>query len=241
MSLHWIPLRSVCFHLLLLFIQIAKIPLSLLVSRLNRLRSLSLSLCIWFSKPLAIFVASCWTLSHMSMFSLYCREPRDRPRTPDVASSVLSREEGSPPLVCRGLPTAAQEAVGLLCCKGTLLAHVQFGVHQDLPSPFVQNCLPASQPQVFTGSWSYSSPHAGLSFPLVELDEIPLYTFLQAVEWSLCMAAQPSHISTTPLNFVSPAKLLQMHYVQSSRSLRKRLSSTGPSINPCSTSLVTHF
>jgi len=48
-------------------IHIAKIPPSLLFSRLNSPRSLSLSSYVRCSSPLIIFVVLCWTLSSMSM------------------------------------------------------------------------------------------------------------------------------------------------------------------------------
>lgn len=42
------------------------------------------------------------------------------------------------------MPAAAQdEAVGFLCQKDTLLAHIQLSVHQDPQGPFVPSC---SQP-----------------------------------------------------------------------------------------------
>lgn len=50
-------------------------------------------------------------------------------------------------LQCLSLPRAAQDAAGCLCCKGTLLAHGQLLVHQDLKLPLSQAafCLLSSR------------------------------------------------------------------------------------------------
>jgi len=57
---------------------------------------------------------------------------------------------------------ASQEAVELLYHKCTLLAYVQFGVHQEPPGPFLPSCFPAGWPLACTGAADYSSSGAGL-------------------------------------------------------------------------------
>ena len=84
---------------------------------------LSASSC---SKPFIILVAIHWTRSCMSMSLFYWRA-QNQTQHARCVSPVLSRGKGSPPSTCWqcSTPHAAQDAVGLLCCKGTLLAHGQ--------------------------------------------------------------------------------------------------------------------
>ena len=64
---------------------------------------------------------------------------------------------GSP----NALPSAAQDAIRLLCSKGTLLVQGHLGAHQD-PGPFLWSCSPAGRPPHLPGLWGCSSPRAGL-------------------------------------------------------------------------------
>lgn len=52
--------------------------------------------------------------------------------------------------------------------------------------------------------------------------------------WIISMSQAPG-VPTTPPNCVSSADLLRVSSVPSSRSLKKKLSSTGPSISLCGT------
>ena len=73
------------------------------------------------------------------------------------------------------VPHPAQEAIGLLCHKGSLLAHVQ----PESLGPFLQSCFPAGQPPACTGVWSYSTLGAGLTFPFLQFHEVPVGLLLQ--------------------------------------------------------------
>lgn len=61
---------------------------------------------------------------------------------------MLSGEEN--PLLWAAVSQADQEAVNLLCCKSTLLAHVQLGVRQDTQICF---CQAASKTPRIPGEW----------------------------------------------------------------------------------------
>lgn len=102
--------------------------MGLLFSKLNSPSSPNLFLYIRCSNLFIIFVALYWTLFKKFMFFLYWGV-QNLTQHYKCVSEVLSREEGSPSLAMNAWPNAAQEAVGLLCCKGTLRAHGQLGVH----------------------------------------------------------------------------------------------------------------
>ncbi|KAF1440525.1 Zinc finger RNA-binding protein, partial [Pygoscelis papua] len=130
------------------------------------------------------------------------------------------------------------DASRLLCCKGTLLAHVQLGVRQD---PRVLFCQAAFQ----LGGCQHILVHGvvprwlqNFALPLVELHEIPIGPFLQPVEVPLDGSTTLWHISHSS-QFVSSANLWRVHSAPSSRSLMKVLNRTGPSIDPWCTLLVT--
>ena len=76
------------------------------------------------------------------------------------------------------LPNAAQEAIGLLCHKDTLLAHVQLlCCYQDSSGPL---CLGSSQPVLVAG---VTPPQVqDMAFPFVEMQEVPPAPFLQHVK-----------------------------------------------------------
>lgn len=120
----------------------------LLFSRLESATSLSLSperkaaleRCC---SPLVIFMA-CLSLHSLqnAYFSLYW-EAQHWAQYCEVASPVLSRGTGEAHSTCwLNLPSAAQDNICLLCCKGTLLVRVQLGVHQH---PQVLFCTVAFQ------------------------------------------------------------------------------------------------
>ena len=98
------------------------IPLSM--SLINILNSTGPRTNPWGTPPITFgaLILGYQFLSHI-------REPSTGHR---CVSAILCRGEESPPLACwEWSPFAAQEAVGLLYHKGSLLGHVQFGVHQN--------------------------------------------------------------------------------------------------------------
>ena len=63
------------------------------------------------------------------------------------------------------VPNAAWDAVDVLCCEGTLLAHVQLLMHQGCARPVLQSCF-SSMPLACTSAWNYACPDAGLHISL---------------------------------------------------------------------------
>lgn len=68
---------------------------------------------------------------------------------------------------------SAPEAVGLLCCKGTLLAHGQL-----LPQVILF-------PTACTGAWVIPDQEQDVMFPFVELHKVPLVPFPSPVLFPL--------------------------------------------------------
>ena len=79
------------------FLNISKIPLSPLFSRLNKTLSCSLYSYVRCSSPLIIFMPLCWTCSSISMSLLYWGA-QGCTQHPSRASLVLDRGEWSPPV-----------------------------------------------------------------------------------------------------------------------------------------------
>jgi len=104
---------------------------------------------------LNISVGLCWAC--LSVCVSRTGKPRPGRSSLDVPP-VPSREEHHLPRPAGNtLPSTAQGSAGLPCCKGTLLAHGQLGVHQDL------SCWAGSQlvsPSMYWW-WDCSSPGAG--------------------------------------------------------------------------------
>lgn len=123
----------------------------------------------------------------------------------------------------------AQNFVSFLRPKFTLLVHV----HQNQQ---VLSCKAAFQLVINQSVPDILPPSAGLChFPLLNLIKFPISYISRKLLRSPWMAAQPSGLSITPLNFISSANLLGVHSVPSFRSLRKRLNCTCSRISPWST------
>lgn len=118
-------------------------------------------------------------------------------------------------LLVNALPTIAQGAVCPLCHKGMLPAPVQFRgvltasvqslVHQDLPGPFLQSCLPAGQSPACNGG----SQGQELHFPLLNLMRF-LFTHFSTLSRSFLMAAPLLGLSTIPPGIALSADLLRV-------------------------------
>ena len=106
-------------------------PWSLLVSKLNKPSSLSLSSQERCSSPLIILVALLWTC-YKSSTSFLCWGPQVWTQCCrwDLTREGKSRWGQSSP--CYHPPVgAAQDTVGILGCKSTLSVHVQLSIRQD--------------------------------------------------------------------------------------------------------------
>lgn len=124
------------------FILINKILLrsSSLQSALRANAALSLSSHIKFPNSFVVFVALCGTCSSMLFMDIGDRAGHSTPGLSQLCwveeKDLLSPSAGS------DQPKAAQEPVGLVCDRGTLMAGGQLGVHQD---PWVLLCQAAFQ------------------------------------------------------------------------------------------------
>lgn len=126
----------------------------------------------------------------------------------------------------------AQNFVSFLCPRFVLLVHV----HQNHQ---VLSCKAAFQLVITQSVPDILPPGAGLChFPLLNLIKFPISYFSRKLVRSPWMAAQPSGLSITPLNFISSANLLGVHSVPWFKSVVKRLNSICPRISPWSTTPV---
>lgn len=211
-SWHWAPLRRLLLYLFYsyhqVFININKILLSLLFSRLSSPSFLSISLYERCSESLIIWedFHQTWTSMFMSLLHW---EARDWTRYFRCVSALMSRGEESPPWPGNALPDAGQEAVSLLCCEGALLAHGQLGVHRG---SLVLSYTAACQ----AGASSLSSC-LGLSISICWT----LWGFCQPI--SLDFSASDCHYASLLGNFISSAILLTVHSAPSLRLWTKML------------------
>jgi len=71
--------------------------------------------------------------------------------------------------------SAAQDTICLLCCKGTLLAHIQLGLHYG---PFPPSCFPAGwSPSMYWCTGLFLPICMTLCFPLLNFMRFPLAHF----------------------------------------------------------------
>jgi len=150
--------------------QVGKIPLRIVFSRLDGPSSLNLSSYNKWSSPFIFFVALHWTFSSTFMPLLFWGA-RHWTQHSRYVSLVLSGDHL--PQSGDTLPDAAQGALGLLCCKDSLLSHVQLCVHQK-PKFFCTAAFQLVCPSLY---WRNA-----LFLPFAEFQEILLGPFLQPVK-----------------------------------------------------------
>ena len=121
---HREDLGSLCIPSHQVFTHTDKIPLSLLFSRLPQL-SLPLFACQVFHSLNHPCGPSLDPLQYAHVSLMLGSPVLDA----GMVSLGLSKQEGSP--VGNTQVHATQDAVGLVCCKGTLQPHVRLGVYQD--------------------------------------------------------------------------------------------------------------
>jgi len=139
-------------------------------------------------------------------------EPRTGHSAPSVASTGLSRREGSPPPIPGSIPpNAAQDTISLPCYKGTLLTRVQLGVYQDLHVLFLKLFLLVP--------WAVTPHVQDFALLLVELHKMSV---------SPCLQNVPIHLDDSTALWCSRhssqfclfCNLLRVHSARSSSSLR---------------------
>lgn len=146
-------------------------PLKLLFSRLNSPRGLSGCLYNRCSKPLTIFIAHCWAHSS-ECFSCTGESRAGHSITDMFHQENLLQHAGYTSLV----------AVGCLCCKGTLLIHGQFCVHENLQVLFAKPPLSWLVPGLYWCLGLFFFNHQDFAFLLVDLHKVSVGPFLQPVE-----------------------------------------------------------
>lgn len=92
---------------------------------------------------------------------------------------------------------AAEEAVGLHCCKSALLAHVRLGIHKNLNLSAFR-----SQPPACTDAWGFSSFRCRTSqFPLLSFLRFLFAIFSSLLSHTTWIVPQACGVSTSPPKF----------------------------------------
>jgi len=100
-------------------------------------------------------------------------------RSPDLepALHVCFTRAGSASLAASpALPNAAKETVSFLCFKGTFLAYVQFGVHQDPQGLFCKATFQLADPSLY---WC-----GGLFLVMSKTWHCPLLNFMRLMKFT---------------------------------------------------------
>lgn len=74
-------------------------------------------------------------------------------------------------------PNATQDTTIFLCCKGTLVAHVQLGAHEGTLGSFLSSCFPGECPQHVLVLGLVPPQKNSFALLLVELHDIPVTHF----------------------------------------------------------------
>jgi len=149
----------------------------------------------------------------------------------------LQRDDDFPASVGNTITDRKQVAIGLHGHLGTLLAHVQSSTDQYTKVCFFSAIFQplCSKPVVLLGVVV-----AEVQDPLLDLVELHPTAFSPVIQPAQ-KAVGPSFPSrlTLPANLVSPAKLLRVDSMPSSRSSVNILNRTGSNTNPWETQLMT--
>ena len=145
---------------------------------------------------LIIFMAAHWTLSSSSISVFYWRAQN----WPQYSRCGLTNAEQRGRITSLGLLgntllNVAQNTSSFPCGKGTLLAHVQPGVHQEPQVVFCQAAFQLGGPQNLLVNGVISCQVWDFALLLAEIPKIPVSPFLQPVEvplgGSIWMTYQP--------------------------------------------------
>lgn len=110
------------------------------------------------------------------------------------------------------ITSSPQDAIGLLCHEGTLLAYVQLVFHKEIQIFF---CQAASQSVSSSLYWClgwFFLRGRTLHFPLMNFMRF-LSLYFSSLPKLLWMAALPPSISITPPSLVSSMNLSRVHYI----------------------------
>lgn len=78
--------------------------------------------------------------------------------------------------------TSARKTISLLCCRDTVLAHSQMGVHQDYQGVLSQAAVQLGSPQCILVPGVAPPSVQDFALPLVKLQEVSVSPFLQPLE-----------------------------------------------------------
>lgn len=115
-----------------------------------------------------------------------------------MASPVLNRGEGSPPLTCwQYFAYEAQGTISLLCINDTLLTHVQLGTHKTLQVVFCKTAFQLGGHQQILVPGVVPAQKQDFAFLLVECHEVPVSPFSSLLR-SFWLGASHYSLSSTP-------------------------------------------
>lgn len=171
-----------------------------------------------------------WSTAHCSSMPLpfLYRGPRTRPHTPGVSYQCWVEVKDHALPTGKALANRAEVAVCLVCCKGTVLAHVQPGD----PVPRITRAFSVKQFSSWlelasTGVWGYPSPGAGVRVFLC-------WTWwgssahFSSLSRHLWVAAWPSGISAPSPSVASFQNSVRIFLVPSSRLLMNKFKNIVP-------------
>lgn len=141
------------------FVSTDKIPLRAFPSSDQTTPALSALPYTQYTSPLSW---PCLWLIPVRTFLLYTGSPAAEKAPQIRLISVEWREKITSSTAVSSLPNAAQDASCHLCHEGTLLAHIQLGVHQDTQGPPLHSCFSTGQLSACSGAWGCSFPRTGL-------------------------------------------------------------------------------
>lgn len=135
-----------------------------IISRLYSSRSNILSSEIKCSSPLITFFAFHCTVSSVSMsFSYWGTQTWTQSSRCGLTSAEQSRRVTSQP-AGNAVSPAAQDTIGLFCCRGTLLTQIQLGICQDYQLLSCQDVFQQGGPQhtLALETWGLFLPRWGV-------------------------------------------------------------------------------
>ena len=135
------------------------------------------------------------------------RKPGNQPCACTVVTNCTARSSDVRTALCEGSevllgfyklpqPNAAQEAIGLLCHKGTLVARDQLGVHQDYQVLFCQAAFQPARPSLFWCLRLFLPRGRTWHFPVLNFT-MSLLAHFSSLSRSFWATSQPAGLSVT--------------------------------------------
>lgn len=133
------------------------------------------------------------------------------------------QENPIPSSTSDSLTNSAQDAVGLHCCQGTWLAHLQFALCQDTLHPFNRTTSQTASNQLVLLLGTIPSQVQDLTFMFAEshVKSYSCWPNLNSLLRSVYMVTFPFSTSTSSPSLCSFSYLVRVHSVLPSRSFMK--------------------